>query len=110
MTLTSGAPDSATRLLRKAAEPALRAKVLPLVAQALAANGTVAKAKELAAKAGPMAGMLGLPSATDLENYLFSQVLDATFGYVAKGEAWVRANPALLKNAIASKVFSLGKK
>lgn len=110
MTLTSGAPDSATRLLRKAAEPALRAKVLPLVAQAIAANGTAARAKDLAAKAGPMAGMLGLPSAADLENYLFSQVLDATFAYVAKGEALVRANPAVLKNAIATKVFSLGKK
>lgn len=110
MALTSGAPDSATKLLRKAAEPALRAKVMPLVAQAIAANGTAAKAKELAAKAGPMAAMLGVPNAADLESYVFSQVLDTSFGYLAKGEAAVRANPGQLKDAIAAKVFSLGKK
>ncbi|HEY1111571.1 MAG TPA: DUF4197 family protein [Opitutaceae bacterium] len=110
MALTSGAPDSATKLLRKAAEPALKSKVMPLIAQAIAANGTAAKAKELASKAGPMAAMLGVPSTSDLESYLYSQVLDTTFSYLAKGEAAVRANPAQLKDAIAAKVFSLGKK
>lgn len=110
MALTNGAPDSATKLLRKAAEPALKAKVMPLVAQAIAANGTAAKAKELASKAGPMAAMMGVPNASDLEGYLYAQVLDTAFGYVSKGEAAVRANPAGLKDAIAAKVFSLGKK
>lgn len=110
MALTSGAPDSATRLLRKAAEPAFRTKLMPLVSQALAANGTAAKAKELAAKAGPMAAMAGVPSAADLEGYLYSQVLDLSFGYLAKGEAALRANPTQLKDANAAKVFALGKK
>jgi hypothetical protein len=110
LALTDGTPDSATRLLRKASEPALRAKLMPLVSQAIAANGTAAKAKDLATKAGPMAAMLGLPTAADLESHVFAQVLDAGFAYVAKGEAAVRANPAALKNAIAAKVFSLGKK
>jgi hypothetical protein len=80
------------------------------VAQAIASNGTAAKAKDLAAMAGPMAAMLGVPSAADLEGYLFTQVLDTSFGYVAKGEAAVRANPALLKDAVAAKVFGLAKK
>lgn len=110
MALTGGASDSATRLLRKAAEPALRTKLMPLVAQAIAANGTAAKAKELASKAGPMAAMLGVPNASDLEGHLYSQVLEASFAYIAKGEAALRANPAQLKDAIAAKVFSLGKK
>lgn len=110
MALTSGAPDSATKLLRKVSEPALRAKVMPLVAQAIAANGTAVKAKELAAKAGPMAAMMGVPSASDLEGYLFTQVMDTSFGYVAKGEAAVRANPGMLKDALAAKVFGMGKK
>jgi hypothetical protein len=83
---------------------------MPLVAQALAANGTAAKAKELAAKAGPMAAMLGVPSAGDLESYLYSQVLETSFSYLAKGEAAIRANPAQLKDAAAARVFSLGKK
>lgn len=110
MALTSGAPDSATRLLRKAAEPALKAKVMPLVTQAIAANGLAAKAKDLAAKAGPMAAMMGVPSTADLESYLYTQVLETSFNYLAKGEAALRANPALLKDATAVKVFGLGKK
>lgn len=110
MALTGGAPDSATKLLRKMAEPALKAKVMPLVAQAIAANGTAAKAKELASKAGPMAAMLGVPSTSDLESYVFSQVLDTSFSYIAKGEAAVRANPGQLTDAFAAKVFSMGKK
>ena len=108
--LASGAPGSATKLLRGAAEPALRANLVPLVNQAIAANGSAAKIKELAGKAGPFAAMLGVPSATDLENYVLSQVIDTSFGYVEKQEAAVRANPAALKDAVAAKVFALGKK
>ena len=104
-TLTSGTPDAATKLLRKVAEPALRTKLMPLVSQAIAANGTAAKAKSLAAQAGPMAAMMGVPGAADLEGYVFSQVLDKTFAYVAKGEAVIRANPALLKDKLAAAVF-----
>jgi hypothetical protein len=103
--LTSGTPDAATKLLRKVAEPALRTKLMPLVAQAIAANGTAAKAKNLAAQAGPMAAMMGVPGAADLEGYVFSQVIDKTFAYVAKGEAAIRANPALLKDKFAAAVF-----
>lgn len=108
--LASGAPDSATKMLRAAAEPPLRTKLMPLVNQAIANNGSATKIKELAGKAGPFAAMLGVPSAGDLENYVLTQVLDTTFGYVAKGEAAVRANPAGLKDAVAAKVFGLGKK
>ncbi|MBC7365414.1 MAG: DUF4197 family protein [Undibacterium sp.] len=108
--LTPRGSDSATRMLRGVAEPALRAKLMPLVAVAIAANGTAAKAKSLAAKAGPMAAMMGVPGATDLEGYVFTQLLDATFGYVAKGEAAIRANPAMLKDKFAATVFGGAKK
>lgn len=108
--LSSGVPDSATKMLRNYAEPALRTKLMPLVSQAIAANGSAAKIKELAGQAGPFAAMLGVPGAADLENYVLTQVLDTSFGYVAKGEAAVRANPAGLKDAFAAKVFGLGKK
>ncbi|MEY2880780.1 MAG: hypothetical protein RLZZ15_3160 [Verrucomicrobiota bacterium] len=108
--LAAGAPGSATKLLRKTAEPALRTKLIPLVNQAIASNATAAHAKDLAAKAGPMAAMLGVPSATDLENYLLGQVIETSFGYVAQQEAALRANPAALKDKSAAKIFSLGKK
>jgi len=109
-TLSGGGSDAATKMLRKVSEPTLRTKLMPLVSQAIAANGTAAKAKAMAAKAGPMAAMMGVPGATDLENYVFTQVLDTTFGYVAKGEAAIRANPAMLKDAYAKAVFSGAKK
>lgn len=108
--LIGGPPDAATQLLRKSADAALRTKLMPLVAQAIAANGTAAKAKDLLSKAGPMAAMMGVPSAADLEKHLYTQVLDASFGYLAKQEAAFRANPAQFKNALAAKAFSLGKK
>jgi hypothetical protein len=62
------------------------------------------------AKAGPMAAMMGVPSTADLENHVLTQVLDTSFGYMAKQEAAIRANPAQLKDAMAAKVFALGKK
>ncbi len=110
MGLLNGAPTSGTQVLRKSSESALRTKLMPLVSEALAANGTAAKAKDLLAKAGPMASMMGVPSATDLENHLLTQVLDATFGAIGKQETALRANPAQFKDALATKVFSLGKK
>jgi hypothetical protein len=51
-----------------------------------------------------------VPNAGDLENYVLTQVIDTSFGYIAKGEATVRANPAALKDKVAAKIFSLGKK
>lgn len=108
--LIGGPPDAATQLLRKSADAALRTRLMPLVSQAIAANGTAAKAKDLLSKAGPMAAMMGVPSTADLEKHLYTQVLDASFGYLAKQESAFRANPAQFKNALAAKVFSLGKK
>ena len=108
--LAGGAPDSATKMLRSVAEPVLRTKLMPLVSQAVAANGSAAKIKELSGKAGPLAAMLGVPGAADLENYVLSQVIETSFGYLAKGEAAVRANPAVLKDKRAAQIFAIGKK
>lgn len=108
--LASGKADAATQMLRSVAEPALRTKLLPLVKQSIASNGSAAKIKELASKAGPFAAMLGVPSAGDLENYVLTQVIETSFGYIAKGEAAIRANPKAIKDAAAQKIFSLGKK
>lgn len=108
--LLNGQADSATKLLRKTSEANLRTKLMPMISKSLADNGTAAKAKDLLAKAGPMASMMGAPSGADLENHVLNQLLDSTFGYVSKGEAALRANPSQLKDANAQKVFSAGKK
>ena len=57
-----------------------------------------------------MAAMLGVPNASDLEGYVLTQVIDTSFGYIAKGEATVREHPAALKDKVAAKIFSIGKK
>ena len=106
--LSGGSPNAATMLLRKTAEPAIRTKLMPLVTQAIAANGTAAKAKDLAAKAGPLAAMMGVPGAADLESHVLAQLLDTSFVYLGKQEAALRANPASLKDALAKKVFGAG--
>ena len=95
---------------RKTAEANLRTKLLPFVSQAISANGTAAKAKDLLAKAGPMAAMMGVPSTADLENHVLNQVLESTFGYLAKHESAARANPSVFKDKLATKVFGLGRK
>jgi hypothetical protein len=108
--LLGGPPDAGSKLLRKVTEANLRTKLIPLVKDAVAAQGSAAKAKDLLAKAGPMAAMMGVPGAADLETHVLNQVLDTTFTYLAKHETALRANPAAFKDALAAKVFAPAKK
>jgi hypothetical protein len=109
--LLAGGPDAATKFLQKSAGPALREKLLPLVKQATASSSMAAKAKEMLAAAGPLAGFGTNKVVNDLDGYLCDQVLAQSFALVAKQEAAVRANPALLKDSpLAQKVFAAFKK
>ena len=110
--LLAGGPDAATKFLQKSAGPALREKLLPLVKQATASSSVAAKAKEMLAAAGPLLAGFGTNKVVnDLDGYLCDQVLAQSFALVAKQEAAVRANPALLKDSpLAQKVFAAFKK
>ena len=108
--LLGGPPDAGSKLLRKITEANLRTKLVPLVKDALAAQGRAANAKDLLAKAGPMAAMMGVPGPAELETYVLNQVLDTTFSALAKQEAALRTNPAAFKDALAAKVFAPAKK
>jgi len=109
--LLSGSPDAATQFLKKSAAPALREKLLPLVKQATASSGLATKAKDMLALAGPFASLGGGKAVGDLDGYICDQVLAQSFALVAKQEAAVRANPALLTdNPLAQKVFTMFKK
>ena len=107
--LASGAPDSATKMRRSVAEPVVRAKRRPLVNQAVAANGSAAKIKERAGKAGPFAAMLGVPGAAERENDGLAQVIQTSVGDLARGEAAVGATPAARQPKVAAKIFARGK-
>lgn len=109
--LLAGGPDAATQFLKKASGAALREKLLPLVKQATAASEVGAKAKAMLALAGPLAGLGGNKAVSDIDSYVTDQVLEKSFALMAKQEAAVRANPALLKDSpVAQKVFAMFKK
>jgi hypothetical protein len=109
--LLAGGPDAATKFLQQKIGPNLREKLLPLVKQATASSSTAAKAKEMLALAGPFAGIAGNKAVNDMDAYLCDQLLAQSFALVAKQEAAVRANPALLKDSpLAQKVFAAFKK
>jgi len=106
----SGGADAGTQYLRKTMGPAVREKLLPVVKEAMASAGVADKAKSLLASAGPFAALAGGKSLSDIDGYVCDQVMDKSFQLMAKEEAAIRANPALLKNPLAEKVFSLIKK
>ncbi len=103
----SGGSDAGTRFLQKAVGPAVREKLLPLVKQATASSGLAAKAKDMLALAGPLAGLGGNKAVNDLDGYLTDQVLAQSFALIARQEAAVRANPSLITGSpLAQKVFA----
>ncbi len=103
----SGGSDAGTRFLQNAVGPAVREKLLPLVKQATASSGLAAKAKDMLALAGPLAGLGGNKAMNDLDGYLTDQVLAQSFALIAKQEAAVRANPSLITGSpLAQKVFA----
>jgi hypothetical protein len=109
--MLAGGSDAATQYLKKAIGPAVREKLLPLVKQATASSGLAAKARDMLAAAGPLAGFGGGKAVSDLDGYLCDQVIAQSFALIGKQEAAVRANPALLTNSpLAQQVFALFKK
>ncbi len=106
----TGGPGAGTAFLRKSMEAPLREKLLPLVKDATASAGVAAKAKELLAAAGPFAAMGGSKAAADIDGYLCDQVISKSFQLLGKEEASIRANPSLLSNPLAQKIFTLFKK
>lgn len=110
-TVFAGGPDAATQYFKKHAGAALREKLMPIVKQATASSGVADKAKAMLEAAGPLAGLGGGKAVSDLDGYVCDQVLKQSFALMAKEEAAVRANPALLKdNPLAQKAFALFKK
>ena len=104
------APAGGTQYLQKAMGPALREKLLPVVKQAVSAAGVEEKAKALLASAGPFASLAGGKSLADIDGYVCDQVINQSFKLMSVEEANIRANPSLLTNPLAQKVFSLIKK
>jgi hypothetical protein len=104
------APAGGTQYLQKTMGPALREKLMPLVKEAISSAGVEEKTKTLLATAGPLASLAGGKSLADINGYVCDQVISKGFQFMSKEEAVMRANPSLLKNPLAEKIFSLIKK
>jgi len=104
------APAGGTQYLKKTMTPALREKLLPLVKQAVTAAGVEEKANRLLASAGPLASLAGGKSLANIDGYVCDQVINQSFKLMSKEEGAIRANPSLLENPLARKIFSLIKK
>ena len=104
------APSGGSQYLQKTMGPALREKLLPVVKQAVASAGVEEKAKALLASAGSFASLAGGKSLADIDGYVCDQVINQSFKLLSKEEGVIRANPAVLENPLAQKIFSLIKK
>ncbi|HTJ77911.1 MAG TPA: DUF4197 family protein [Rariglobus sp.] len=104
------APAGGTQYLQKTMGPALREKLLPVVKQAVSSAGVEEKAKALLASAGPLASLAGGKSLADIDTYVCDQVINQSFKLMSKEEGAMRANPSILENPLAQKIFSLIKK
>lgn len=102
--ILTGPNDAATQYFRKTSEARLTEKFLPIVKNATEKVGVTAAYKNLMAKAGPAAQLLG-SNAGDLDGYVTRKSLDGLFKVIAAEEKRIRENPAARTTDLLKKVF-----
>jgi hypothetical protein len=102
--ILNGPDDAATQYFRKAGEPRLREKFLPIVKQATEKAGVTAAYKKLTGKAGFMADFLKKEN-LDVDKYVTDKALDGLFKMVAVEEKEIRKNPMARTTDLLKKVF-----
>lgn len=111
MAVLKAAPDGLTNFTKQKTRPPIVAKVQPLMAAKCKENGVAAAYQSMVAKAGPMASaMFGKEPPANLEQSVTEQTVDFMYTQMGKGEGALRANPAMSKDALVKKVFSMVKK
>ncbi|MFT3780434.1 MAG: DUF4197 family protein [Nibricoccus sp.] len=111
MTVLKAAPDGLTNFTKQKTRQPILTKVQPLIAAKSKESGLAASYQAMVAKAGPMASaMFGKEPPANLEQSVTEQTVDFVYGQMGKGEAALRANPSLSKDALVKKLFSAVKK
>ncbi|MFT3870080.1 MAG: DUF4197 domain-containing protein [Nibricoccus sp.] len=111
MAVLKAAPDGVTNFTKQKTRPPILTKVQPLINAKFKENGVGAAYQAMVAKAGPMAAaMFGKEPPANLEQNVTEQTVDFVYGQMAKGEGALRANPAMSKDGLVKKVFSMVKK
>ena len=101
--IVMGGPTSATDYFKRTTTEPLRAKFLPIVAQATKKVQLAEKYNEYAAQ-GAKFGLLKKEDA-NLDSYVTQKTLDGLFYMVAEEEKRIRANPIAAGSEIIRKVF-----
>lgn len=101
--LLTGADDAATQYFRAATSDQIAAAMRPIVEDATEKAGVTRAYRDLVARAGPAASLLG--GGLDLDAHVTEKTLEGLFLKLAEEERAIRANPLARSSAVLQKVF-----
>lgn len=100
-----GAPDSATRYLRRTAGEDIKQALTPIIAESMAETGVTSAYTSLSEQATTRAPMLTGSSSLDLDEYVTEKTMDGLFTLIAAEEGKIRTDPAARTTEILTTVF-----
>ncbi len=101
--ILDGPDDAATTYFREVGQERLTERMLPIVEDATSSVGATSAYKDLIARAGPAAGLLG--DSLDVDRYVTGKALDGLFAVIAREERRIRENPVARSSDLLKKVF-----
>ena len=105
ISIVRGDEDAGTQFFRRVTEDKLRAKFMPIVADATAKTAVTKRYKEMAGKNSGIAKLLGGGESIDLDRYVTDEAMDGLYHYVAEQEKDIRKNPMKRSSDLLRKVF-----
>jgi len=100
-----GAPDSATRYLRRTTSDSLKGEVQPVVAEAMRTTGATNAYSQLSEQIAVRVPGIEPDSALDLESYVTGKTLDGLFSLIALEEQRIRSDPLARGTELLQQVF-----
>ncbi len=105
ISIVRGEQDAGTQFFRRVTEDKLRAKFMPIVADATAKTGVTKRYKEMSGKNSGITKLLGGGESIDLDRYVTDEAMDGLYHYVAEQEKDIRKNPMKRSSDLLRRVF-----
>lgn len=103
--IVRGNEDAGTQFFRRVTEDKLRAKFMPIVADATAKTGVTKRYKEMTGKNSGITKLLGGGESIDLDRYVTDEAMDGLYHYVAEQEKDIRKNLLKQTSSLLRRVF-----
>ena len=103
--IVRGDEDAGTQFFRRVTEDKLRAKFMPIVADATVKTGVTKRYKEMSGKNSGITKLLGGGESIDLDRYVTDKSMDGLYHYAAEQEKDIRKNPLKQSSNLLRKVF-----